>query len=956
MGSTQASSADVIDSTAVVRKLTLELRADSSTVATPTPRITWTVGSDEPGWIQESVELRCDDEHVTLRTDRSVLVAWPFRPLDAAETRQLQVRVRSASGHGTAWSEPVAVTAGFLAGDEWVALPVGLAAPQSEAQPFITRTEFLIDHPVERATLLWTALGVAEPEINGCRVDDSVLAPGWTTYPKRLVHETVDVTDLLHEGPNVLGASVAGCWYSEKFGFFGHAQRVWGEQPSFLAQIRIQYVDGATETLAATGEGWVATGDGPILTSGLYAGEHQDLRKTIPGWSRPDHDLTGSSASWHPARVGAAAVPGSQGVPVPEARIAPPTREVAHIEAVEVLTTPSGATVVDFGQNLGGRVRLKVTGHGDERVTVRHAEVLEDGELALRPLRLADQLAVFDLDEGPAVLEARFSSYGFRFVQVDGWPGELRPEDVEAVALSVDLPRRGWFESSDPVLDRLHENMVWTWRASSLSVPTDSPARDERLGYTGDLQLVTPAVSTLFDVDALVSSWLRDLRIAQDALGGIGPMAAPDPFGALFTSPDAMYGDAICSIPMVLHERFGNLEVVAECFDGMKHWVDTVLRATGDTGLWQGFRQNGDWLDPTSPPEIPGKSLVDADIVASAYLARDLQLVADAAALLDDTGAAEHYGALAARSRNEFVQTYVTPRGRIASDAPTAYVLAIVWDLVSDPAVRQQMGDRLAELVRRNRYRATTGFAGTPGITDALERTGHHAVAERVLLETECPSWLYALTTGATTIWERWDAVRPDGSLNPGEMVAFGMCAFGVVIDWMHRTVAGLAPAEPGYVTVRVAPRPLDGLDHAKSLIDTAYGPTSVQWRRLASDPDRVSVHVAIPPNASAVLDLPGAPQEVVGSGEHVREFDAPRQRHPLSYEMSATVGEVLDDPAAYRTLLRVLRERAPSEVDAVLNHQGLLDMPLAAALWTLADDVQEAVGEALTTPRSNTR
>ena len=388
-----------------VATLRAELRDDTAFVATSTPRLSWTVESSEAGWLQASAELSDGRETVTIDGRDSVLVAWPFAPLAPGERRDVTVRVTATSGAATTSSEPLRVEAGFLAEGEWVAQPIGLADPAREAQPVLLRTTFTLDQAVDRALLFWTALGVAEPELNGSSVSDDVLAPGWTSYRDRLVHETVDVTALVREGENVLGASVAGGWYTEKYGFFDFTDRLYGTQPSFLGQLRVTYADGTTETIAATGDGWTAFGDGPIVDSGIYPGETQDLRLAQPGWSEPG----GAIAGWSPVRVGAAALPGYENVPVPEARIAPPVRRTQTLAVAEVIPTPSGGRILDFGQNLVGRLRIRATGAAGTTLTIRHAEVLEDGELGIRPLRNAKATAAFTL-AGSASRSSRAAS------------------------------------------------------------------------------------------------------------------------------------------------------------------------------------------------------------------------------------------------------------------------------------------------------------------------------------------------------------------------------------------------------------------------------------------------------------------------------------------------------------------------------------------------------------------
>ncbi|WP_314505174.1 family 78 glycoside hydrolase catalytic domain [uncultured Microbacterium sp.] len=895
--------------------LRAELRDDSAFVATATPRLSWTVHSDRSGWVQAAADITDGEAIVTNEGRDSVLVAWPFAPLAAGESREISVRARSTDGAQTPWSAPRKVEAGFLAHDEWIAQPIGLAEPAREAQPALVRTSFTIDRPVARATLFWTALGVAEPELNGGAVSDDVLSPGWTSYRDRLVHETVDVTALVHEGENVLGATIAGAWYTEKYGFYDFAERLYGAQPSFLGQLRVTYADGAVETVAATGEGWSAFGDAAVVDSGIYAGEHQDLRRAVPGWSDPEA-ASGerADANWMPARVGAAANPGYEHVPAPEARIAAPVRRIDALPVAAVVPTPSGGTILDFGQNLVGRVRIRARGTAGQHVVVRHAEVLEDGELSIRPLRNAAATATFDLAGGEEVLESRFSFYGFRYAEITGL--DLDPDDVEAVVLHTDMTRTGWFSSSHPLLDRLHENVVWGMRGNFLSIPTDCPQRDERLGWTGDIQVFSPTASFLYDCDAFLTSWLRDLAHEQARNDGdvalVVPAALPS-FGDLGAT--AAWGDAATVVPRVLHDRFGDVGVLEAQYPSMRAWVDLVLSQAGDSGLWAGRMQLGDWLDPAAPPDKPGQAKVDGDIVATAYLARSLRLVSEAAALLGHDADAAAYAALAERSRGAFVAEYVTPAGRMMSDAPTAYALALEFDLVRDPALRQALARRLAAVVREGGYRIATGFVGTPLVTDALTAGGHLDAAERLLLQTESPSWLYPVTMGATTVWERWDSLLPDGTVNPGEMTSFNHYALGAVADWLHRTVAGLAPDEPGYRRIRIAPRPLRALEHAEARHLTPYGPASVSWVRTG---DRIVVRAVVPANTSAVLDLPGTTGEV-GSGEHEWSFAAPPEpERPALPGLAASLADVIDDPRAYRALLDTVARFDADRAEAV--------------------------------------
>ncbi|TXN29333.1 family 78 glycoside hydrolase catalytic domain [Lacisediminihabitans profunda] len=849
--------------TATVTSVTVELRTDSDDVAISTPRLSWTTASTTGEWTQVGAEIELDGEHLSAVDGRdSVLVAWPFAPIVPRSRHAVRVRVTGNDGVVSEWSEPREFVAAFLADGEWVAPLVGLASPERVAQPALLRTEFMIAAPLVRATLYATAHGAYQVQINGREVDDQILKPGWTPYPRRLIHESTDVTALIAVGANAIGVQIAGAWYTERYGFRVTSPPFYGEQPAAALQLAIEYADGSTDRIV-TGPDWRATGEGPIVASGIYDGESHDARREQDGWAQAGFDDGG----WHAVRLD------SDPMPVPTARTSPAVRAIEERAVEEELVSASGQRILDFGQNLVGRLRIRVRGEAGTVVTLRHAEVLEHGELGVRPLRLAkatDTYTLRGVDE--EVWEPAFTFHGFRYAQVTGLPEPIDGDDVTAVVIHSDMRRTGWFESSHEMLNRLHENVVWGIRGNFLYLPTDCPQRDERLGWTGDIQVFAPTASFVYDTNAFLTSWSVDLAMEQDAAGGgIVPFVIPDVLHDAAT-PAAAWGDAATVVPTVLHERFGDIGVLETQFDSMRGWADCLLALAGDRMLWEGGFQFGDWLDPTAPPHDAALAKTDPHIVASAYLYRSVDFTARAAAILGRHADAERYAALAERVRAAFLSEYVTETGRMMSDAQTAYALAIVFGLSGSSAQRAGMGQRLAELVSENGYRIGTGFVGTPLIADALTATGHLDVAGRLLTQTENPSWLYPVTMGATTIWERWDSMLEDGSINPGEMTSFNHYALGAVADWLHRTVAGLAPAAPGYRVIRIAPQPLAELDHATASLDTPYGPARVAWRR---EGDRVVVEAEVPANTTAEVILPGREPIAVGSGAHTWTVDS---------------------------------------------------------------------------------
>jgi alpha-L-rhamnosidase len=839
-----------------VKSVRAELRTDSDDIATPTPRLSWTTLSEAPEWTQLRAELRLDDgSRAIVEGAESVLVPWPFPPLAPRERRRLQVRVSGTDGSASEWSDPLLVRAAFLADGEWAAEMITLPQPSRIAQPALFRTEFEATRPVREATLYATAQGVYQAFVNGEAVDDEVLKPGWTPYRSRLVHESSDVTHLIRPGANAIGVSLAGGWYTEKFGFRPDSVPYYGEQPAVAVQLVLTFDDGSTRVIVSD-ESWRATGDGPVESASIYDGEEYDARREMPGWN----DIGFDASAWERAAERECTVR-------PGARTAPAVRVIEEVPVATTLESAGGEQILDFGQNLVGRLRITVDGPAGTVVTLRHAEVLEHGELGVRPLRLAKATDRYVLaGDGPRTWQPDFTFHGFRYAQISGLPAPIDPTSVTAEVVHSDMRRTGTFESSSALLNKLHENVVWGMRGNFLYVPTDCPQRDERLGWTGDLQVFAPTASYLYDADGFLTSWLTDLALEQGAAGtGSVPFIVPAVLADAAT-PAAAWGDAATVVPWVLYERYGDRAILERQLDSMRAWVDTLRSIAGESLLWSGGFQFGDWLDPTAPPEDAAKAQTSPDIVATAYFYRSAFLTARAAGVLGRDDVAADHGRLADGIRAAFLGAYVLDDGAMSSDAQTAYALAIAFGLADSTEQEARFGERLASLVRGNGFHIGTGFVGTPLVTEALTRTGHLDVAAKLLTETGNPSWLYPVTMGATTIWERWDSMLPDGSINPGEMTSFNHYAFGAVADWMHRTVAGLAPAEPGYRSIRIAPRPIAELDHAAASLETPYGFARVSWRR---EGDAILVDAEVPANARAVVSLPGSDEFVVGAGRH---------------------------------------------------------------------------------------
>jgi len=578
----------------------------------------------------------------------------------------------------------------------------GAAAP-------LLRTEFALDPghgAVVRASLSLSAWGVVEAWLNGAPTSDELLAPGWTSYESRLRLVEHDVTSLIEER-NAILLRIGHGWYSGYLGFTGQRE-VYGTDRAAYAHLVIEFVDGHVQQVGSD-ETWRA-GSGEVRADDLYKGETIDARLrdttiSLPGLSARS---SGDAAGWGAVRVVAF------DTDLLEARTSEPVRRVAEVAVERIWTSPSGKVLVDFGQNLVGFVRVRVRGDRGHEVVLRHAEVLDDGELGTRPLRAADATDRYLLSGDEDVFEPTLTFHGFRYVEVDGWPGELDAADLTAIVVASDLRPIGTFACSDPLLNRLHENVVWGMRGNFLSVPTDCPQRDERLGWTGDLAVFAPTAAYLSDVKAFLEDWLVDVELERRATPEqTVPVVVPNVMKYLdtgFPEPGAtaIWGDAAVWVPWALWQAYGDEQTLRDAYPLMSAHARSVENSLSHEGLWDSGFQFGDWLDPDAPAEDPGRSKADAAVVATASAFRTATILADTAAVLGADGDASEFGDLRDRIGAAFREHYIDTRGRIRSDCATVYALAIVFGIV-DGAQRAAAGDRLAELVRAAGYRVSTG-------------------------------------------------------------------------------------------------------------------------------------------------------------------------------------------------------------------------------------------------------
>jgi len=833
-----------------VEGLSVERRYDPIGIDAVHPRFAWRLVGSGPGARQTGYQLQVVDtdspdagwsaptwDTARVADGDSAYIAYTGPALVSRHRYAWRVRAWNGDGSETAWSTPSAFETGLLSTGDWSARWIAHIVPDLVSEPEELRGErpapafrrrFNLSSAPSRARLYITALGLYEASINGTRVGDERLTPGWTDYHRRIEYQTYDVTPLLQQGDNVLAVTLGDGWYAGHVGPWGRHR--YGDAPALLCQLDSQLAAGGLETVA-TDDRWVASSTGTLLND-LQMGERTDLRR-----ERSASD----DAGWDPVSLRAA--PGAQlvaarddGIHVVEAL---PALEVRAIEAAP----GDRRYIVDLGANAAGVVRLRTAGTPGQRVVIRHAEALDaGGELYIENLRGAEQQDEFVLaDAAPVILEPRFTFHGFRYAEVSGLDAPLTADDIESHVLSSATRMVGQFSCSDPLVDMLQRNIVTSLRANFISIPTDCPQRNERLGWTADLQIFAPTALFNADVTNMVNKWLDDLVDTQLPSGAYADIA-PAPSGWAGAGNTA-WSDAGVIVPWVLYERSGDARVLDRMYDSMRRYI-AFLEADQTQGLRFAGRY-GDWVSLGAR--------TDKLFIGTAYLVYVFNLFARIAATVGRTDDEERARELSDRARKALQRRFVDGEGRLTVDTQTAYAMALGFDLLPDSG-RAAAGQHLAELVESADTHLATGFLGTPLVMPALSDNGHHELACRLLRQDTYPSWLFEVRQGATSIWERWNGWTPENGFYSPRMNSFNHYAFGAVGDWMYRYLAGLNPVEPGYRRTELRPRPGGGFTAARATHESLYGTHACGWRIVD---ETLHVVARVPPNTSATLVLP---------------------------------------------------------------------------------------------------
>ncbi len=900
-----------------VVELRCEYLVSPENIETPAPRLSWRIESDRRGAAQTAWQVRVassaeklargeadlwDSGRVT--GDATNQIPYAGRPLASRTECVWQVQVWDEANRASGWSAPARWTMGLLQPSDWRAKWIAYR----DEEPLHTdrkklhlppahhyRKIFSTTKTVRRATVYASALGIYDLYCNGQRVGDAYFQPGWADYLQRSYYRSHDVTALVRSSSrNALGAVVAEGWYS---GYVGYGLLVgygpnkvgryfYGKTPAFLAQLEIDYTDGSHETVI-TDESWRVTDRGPTREADLIMGEAYDARAELGNWSAPDYDATAWAAvvpaesNPRPKAVYSDAA-GQREVdlgfvkpPVMQAYAAPPIRVTQELATRKVTEPKPGVFVFDLGQNFAGIVRLKVKGAAGTQVRLRYGEMLhQDGSIMTENLRKARATDFYTLRGDPAgeTWSPRFTYHGFQYVELTGLPAAPSLDAITGLVLHNDTPLAGSFECSDPVLTQFGRNAQWTQRANFVEIPTDCPQRDERLGWMGDAQAYVRTATFNADVAAFFTKWVDDVREAQRSFGAY-PDYAPYPMahGGAGKTFGTGWTDAGIICPWTIWKTYGDLRMLERHWNSMTRFMEWRHASTTPDGLGTSLGNPwGDWLnvDETTPVEF----------IDTCYNALDCALMAEMAEALGRPLEAANYRARRAKTQAAFTKTYTTPDGTLTVETQTAYVLALSVGLIPEKQIAPA-ATTLAVRIAKNDHRMATGFLGTRSLLPALSASGHHDLAVRLFQSRKFPSWGYEVSNGANSVWERWDSFTTEHGFNGANgkqnaaMNSFSHYAFGAVMEWAYRVLAGIDTEGAGYRRIVIRPRPPTPgsnpdqapINWVKAHYDSINGRIASAWKL---DGGVFTLDVTIPANTTASVFLPNATADRATEGD----------------------------------------------------------------------------------------
>lgn len=832
-----------------ITELKTEYRENPLGLDIQNPRFFWILNSDKNETMQENYEIQVISPEGTVwnsgvvKNDQSVHVQYSGESLKPRTRYIVKVEVRDNHGE-TAVAESWFETG--LMGHENICAGWITHGYADDVEPCpVFYKEFAISGKVKSARVYVSALGVYELELNGSKVGDAFLAPGWTSYKTRIQYQTYDITEMLKQDNRIV-MTVGNGWFKGILGWENNPNN-YGSRTAALAQLHIDYEDGTSETIV-TDTSWNYT-TGPRKYSELYNGEVMDFTY--------EDDQEG------------AAIPFEYPLSVLVAQECEPVRITQRIKAKELIITPKNEVVLDFGQNMTAIIEATLNCPKGTKVILKHAEVLDkDGNFYTENLRYAKSTDTFICSGGEDVFMPAFTFHGFRYLQIEGLGSDIDISKFIACVIHTDMEETGRFSCSHVGVTQLQSNIQWSQRDNFLDVPTDCPQRDERLGWTGDAQVFASTAAYNMNVALFFTKWLRDLAAEQTPEHGV-PHVIPNVVGE--SEGAAAWSDAATIIPWTMYLSYGDTRILKEQYTSMKGWVEYIRSKAGDRNLWQTGYQYADWLGLDKEEGSDRVGATDVYLVASAYYAYSTSLVIKAAKVLGYESDAKEYQELYDKIVDAFQEEYITRTGRLVSETQTGCILALHFDLAEEKN-RERILASLIDNLERHDNHLVTGFVGTPYLCHTLSDNGHHDVAGSLLLKDDYPSWLYAIEMGATTIWERWNSMLKDGSIENNGMNSFNHYAYGSVGDWMYKKLAGIQIAEPGYKKARIAPMPINGITWVDAELKTLYGKLACKWK---CEDNKFTVEITIPANTTAVVVLPGKEEELeIGSGSYYFEYE----------------------------------------------------------------------------------
>ncbi|MCE7036665.1 alpha-L-rhamnosidase [Bacillus cereus] len=851
-----------------IKKLRCDNKNNPIGIDSKVVKISWQLESSNRNVKQLAYQLQVakDREFKTIvfdsqkvETDQSLYI--PINSFSYSRETRYFYRVKAWDNHEeeSSWSEVAFWETGLQGQDNWSGN--WIAAKKERTQVMSFHKSFPIKKIVKKARLYITSLGLYEASINGERIGDYYFTPGWTSYDKRVLYQTYDIKHVLKIGQNDISAMVGNGWYKGPITMH-HVRNYYGRRRAIIAQVHITYKDGTKEKIV-TDESWRVT-PSPILYSEIYEGEVYDARLEESEQVLEDVEVIEHSKQIIVAQENEA------------------IRKVKIIKPIAISKLPNHEWLIDMGQNMVGWVRFKVRHvYTGQKIELHHAEILnKDGSFYNGNLRKAKQKIVYTAKgEEEETFEPHFTYQGFRYVKISGLTQPPQIADFEGCVLHTDMEKATAFETSNPLINQLHQNVEWSQRGNFFDVPTDCPQRDDRLGWTGDAQMFIGTATQIMNVQLFFKKWLQDLSLDQNENGAV-PLVIPDAFGKredfdLDTSGG--WGDAAIICPWVHYLHYGDVSILKEQYDSMKKYIDYIRSQGENEYLWDTGYHLGDWLALDTKPDVY-EGGTDKHFITTAYYAYSTSLLRKVAEILGENTDAKFYAELHGNIVQAFQNEFVTPNGRLISNTQTAHILVLLFELVKDN-VKEKVFNRLIELLKENRNHLTTGFIGTPYLNLILSKFHRHDLACKLLFHEDYPSWLYQVKKGATTIWEHWDGIKEDGTLWNDSMNSYNHYAYGSIVEWIYRYIVGLEVDEtkPAYKHFYVQPHFDSNLEWIRVKRETAYGEIKIDWR---VEHGQAVLNVDVPTNTSATLRIveddwrsSDIPEMKLGSGAYEFRF-----------------------------------------------------------------------------------